>query len=339
MRLPRASVSRPRSVEEVLAILRDHGDGARLLAGGTDLVPNMKKRLVTPTRLVALNGVDELRGIRFEPAEGLWLGSMTTITEVSASAPVQEHYPMLAAAAHVLAAPQLRNAGTVGGNVLLDTRCYHYNQGPGWRGTRPLCVKAGGEVCNALGRGRTCYACWSADLATMLVTLGAVAKVVSPACAREIPLSGLYTGDGASPFTIEPTEVILSLRVPRPLPGTVGAYRKFRRRNSLDFPLAATAITVSPPGQGRRAVRVALGAVASDPRLVITELPDSDASAGDLAEAVEGVVQACLQRARPVNNVVGATPAHRRHMVGEMVRRTLTELTAVPATTLNPRSE
>ena len=162
LRLPHYRYIRPRSLTEALEALDTEPGRAIPIAGGTDLVPNLKHRLFDPERLVSLRGVPELRGVS---VEGGWLrvGAMERLADVAAHTDVLAAAPAFAAAAGVVAGPQLRNMGTVGGNVCLDTRCTYYNQTAFWRGALGFCLKKDGGTCHVTKVGRKCVAAHSAD--------------------------------------------------------------------------------------------------------------------------------------------------------------------------------
>ena len=165
MSLPPFALLRPRSLEQAAEQLAAHGEEAMLVAGGTDVVPNLRAGLFAPRVLVDLKGIQDLRGIHFEAGRGLHLGALTTITAIAESPLVQEHYPVLAEAAAIVASPVLRNMGTLGGNLCLEARCLWYNQSYFWRKALGFCLKKEGTVCHVAPGGQRCWAVWSGDTA------------------------------------------------------------------------------------------------------------------------------------------------------------------------------
>ncbi len=192
MRLPKFEYRAARSVEEALewlgafapAVDKDPEARAMLMAGGTDVLPNMKHKVFTPKVVVGLRGVAALRGISYDPERGLRLGAGVRLSEVAASAVIQQRYPALALAAASVSTPQLRQMGTIGGNICLDTRCNYYNQSEFWRGAREFCLKKGSDICRVAPNGTGCYAVSSCDTAPVLIAFGATARVASRARAR-----------------------------------------------------------------------------------------------------------------------------------------------------------
>ncbi len=162
LRLPPFRYHRPDTVEEASAILAEHAGRALPVAGGTDLIPNMKHRLFTPQHLVSLRGIEEMRG--FGRRNGTFtIGGTETLAAVARHPQVRQWFPSLADAAAHVAGPQLRNMGTLGGNICLDTRCTYYNQTEFWRQALGYCLKKDGDVCHVTKLGKKCVAAHSAD--------------------------------------------------------------------------------------------------------------------------------------------------------------------------------
>ena len=180
LRLPKFELAKPATLAEALALLAEHGEDAMPIAGGTDLVPNMKHELFTPKLVVSLAGIEELRGVRRGHDGSLVIGAMTTLEEVASSELVRQRAPALAQAASLVAGPQLRTMGTLGGNVMLDTRCQWYNQTHFWRQALGFCLKKDGTVCHVVEKGNKCVAAASNDSAPALMTLGAALEIEGP---------------------------------------------------------------------------------------------------------------------------------------------------------------
>jgi 4-hydroxybenzoyl-CoA reductase subunit beta len=213
LRLPPFRYHRPETVDEAVGLLAEFGPAALPVSGGTDLIPNMKHRLFTPEHLVALKGVGEMRGIR---REGGWLviGAAETLTSVAADSLVREQLPALAVAAGHVAGPQLRNAGTLGGNVSLDTRCTYYNQTEFWREALGYCLKKDGDVCHVTRVGKKCVAAHSADTPPVLMTVDARVELAGPGCRRFVPIREFFVADGIWNSQREPDEIITRILVP-----------------------------------------------------------------------------------------------------------------------------
>jgi 4-hydroxybenzoyl-CoA reductase subunit beta len=266
MRLPWFDFRAPRSVAEAARILEGEGPNAMLLAGGTDLLPNMKRRQQTPATLVALRGVPELKTIA--NGKGLALGAGVTLTEAAGAKAVRERYSGLAQAASLVATPHLRNMATLGGNLCLDTRCSYYDQSHEWRKAIDFCLKKDGETCWVATASKRCVAVSSTDTAPALIALGAKVRLVSAAGEREVLLEDLYKNDGIEYLTRGPNEILTEVKLPDST-GWRSTYWKLRRRGSFDFPILGVAVAVKFARDGTiEAARIALGAVASRPFLV-----------------------------------------------------------------------
>ena len=232
-----------------------------LIAGGTDLVPNMKRRHQTPATLVSLRRVEELR-----KSNGS-LGACLTLTEIVESARIRERYRGLWQAAAQIATPHLRNMGTLGGNLCLDTRCTYYNQNYEWRQAIDFCLKKEGETCWVATASKRCVAVSSTDSAPALIALGAKVKLVSVSGEREVALADLYRNDGIDYLSRKPDEILTEVVLPE-AEGWRSTYWKLRRRGSFDFPVLGVAAAVKMKGDTVEEARIALGAVASRPFLV-----------------------------------------------------------------------
>ncbi|MGH7314146.1 MAG: FAD binding domain-containing protein, partial [Candidatus Rokuibacteriota bacterium] len=192
MRLPPFIYLAPRTVADAARLVAEHGPEAMLVAGGTDLYPNMKRRQFEPRALVALGGIRELRGVSGSARDGLRIGPTTTLTAVSRHPEIARSYPALATAAGLVSSPQLRNVGTIGGNVCVDTRCNYYNQSQPWRKAIGFCMKKDGDICLVAPGSSRCWAVSSSDTAPVLWSLGAAARLVGPGGERTVRLSDLY---------------------------------------------------------------------------------------------------------------------------------------------------
>jgi len=265
MRLPPFTYTAPRSVAEAVRTVADGGPDAMLVAGGTDLYPNMKRRQFEPKILVGLRGIPDLSGVRGEAGSGLTIGAVTTLSSVATHPDVMRHYPALATAAGLVSSPQLRNMGTIGGNVCVDTRCNYYNQSFAWRKAIGFCMKKDGDVCLVAPSSPRCWAVSSSDTAPVLWSLGAHLRVVGPAGERTIPLSALFRDDGIEYLAKRSDEILAEIVLP-PADGWRSAYLKLRRRGSFDFPVLGVAVALRMDGDRVAQASIVLGAVASLPR-------------------------------------------------------------------------
>ena len=263
MRLPWFDFRAPRTLDEAARILAGEGPQAMLIAGGTDLVPNMKRRQQTPKTLVSLRRVAVLKTL--SNGTGLKLGAGLSLTEIVASDKVRAAYTGLYQAAAQVATVHLRNMGTLGGNLCLDTRCTYLNQNYEWRKAIDFCMKKDGDICWVATASKRCLAVSSTDTAPALIALGAKVKLVCAQGEREVLLADLYNNDGIDYIARRADEILTEVVLP-PAEGWKSAYWKLRRRGAFDFPVlgVAAALKLAPDGTVE-AARIALGAVSSRP--------------------------------------------------------------------------
>jgi len=289
LRLPWFDYRAPRTVAEAAKILAGEGPAAMLVAGGTDLLPNMKRRHQAPKVLVSLRNVDELKRMNGSFGAGLTLSELVKNQETPAA---------LRQAAAQVATPQIRNMGTLGGNLCLDTRCNYYNQSYEWRKAIDFCLKKDGDVCWVATASKRCVAVSSTDTAPALIALNAFVKLENSQGEREIPVESLYKNDGIDYLSRRPDEILTAVRVPA---GWKSAYWKLRRRGSFDFPILGVAAALKFSGDVIEEARLALGAVASRPFLVEKAgdfLKGKTLSDETIAEAARLVAN----RAKPMDN-------------------------------------
>jgi 4-hydroxybenzoyl-CoA reductase subunit beta len=331
LRLHEYRYHRPRALDEALQLLGGRED-AMPIAGGTDLMPNMKHRLFTPRHLVALKSIAEMQGIalldeegraveRDEGARQLAVGAAATLTAVARDARVRRWFPSLATAAGQVAGPQIRNQGTLGGNLCLDTRCTYYNQSLFWRDALGYCLKKDGTVCHVTKVGRKCVAAHSADTPPALITLGAVIDLAGPAGSRSVPAAEFFVADGIWNTVRQRDELVVRVRLPLPGPGRRTAYRKLRQRNSIDFPLLSVALAADvEPDDTVADMSLVVSALGSRPRVVAGL--DKVAVGRPLAGVAEAVVRQAFKQCHPLENII-VDPQWRRAMVSVYVRRAL----------------
>ena len=267
IRLPPFTYLAPTTLAGAARLMAEHGRDAMLVAGGTDLYPNMKRRQFEPKVLVGLRGLRELRGIRGSAQAGLTIGAGTTLSAVAAHRDIARDFPALATAAGLVSSPQLRNMGTIGGNVCVDTRCNYYNQSYEWRRAIGFCMKKDGDICLVAPGSSRCWAVSSSDTAPVLWALGAKLRLVGAEGERTIPMAALYQDDGIEYLAKRPDEIVADIQLP-PAAGWRSAYLKLRRRGSFDFPVLGVAVAARMEGDVVREARIVLGAVASQPRPV-----------------------------------------------------------------------
>jgi 4-hydroxybenzoyl-CoA reductase subunit beta len=318
------SVARPRSVEEALLLLADHGPRAMIVAGGTDVVPNLQMKLFSPRVLVDLKPLRQLSQISFSKRDGLTIGATTTLTHVLESPVVREQFPVLASAVGTIAGPLQRNMGTIGGNLCLETRCRWYNQSYLWRKALGGCLKKDGDVCHVAPGGKFCWAAWSGDSAPALLALDAEIEIVGLKGVRRIPLKDFYRNDGKDRIALGLGELLTSVHVPARMAGRRGVYHKLRIRDSIDYPLAGVAVTMDVDHAGVcRDARVALTAVNPAP-LLIPQVGEWLEGRKASPELIERVARAAIQTGKPLTTSA-LTPVYRREMVHLYTRRALEE--------------
>lgn len=263
MRLPIFEFRAPRTLEEAARILDGEGPSAMPLAGGTDLLPNMKRRQQVPRTVVSLRHIDSLRGSECSDT-GSRLGACLTLSEIAADPRLRNGASVLAEAAASIATPQIRNMATLGGNLCLDTRCNYYDQSYEWRKAINFCLKKDGSTCWVAPGSSKCMAVSSTDTAPALIALGARVRLVSSAGEREIPLASLYNNDGLDYLTRKPGEILAGVLLDH-LHGWKSSYRKLRRRGSFDFPVLSVAAAARFSRGAVEEARIVIGAAASRP--------------------------------------------------------------------------
>ena len=322
LRLPPFRYLAPRTMEQATQLLAQEGEQAMLVAGGTDLYPNMKRRQFTPPVLIGLRGLAELKRVSGSPEQGMRLGAGVTLTTLAEHPAVLEHYPALATAAASVSTPQLRNMGTIGGNLLLDTRCNYYNQTQFWRHSIGFCMKKDGDVCLVAPGSPRCWAISSADTAPVLVSLDAQARLVSVRGERVLPVRELFRDDGMNPYTREMDEILCEIILP-PAGGWRSVYLKLRRRGSFDFPILGIAVALRFAADGVVAgARITLGAVASHP-VEATEAAKLLIGQRLTPELITEVATLAAKRSKPLDNA-DLTINYRKQVTPVYIRRALT---------------
>ena len=322
MSLPEFKLLRPRSLAEALDLLGKHAD-VQMVAGGTDLVPSLKQRLFTPAYILDIRRIAELRGIRRIPGQGTEIGALTTLTEIENSDHIRRDYPVLHEAAKTVASPILRNMGTLGGNICLDTRCLWYNQSLTWRTSCGFCIKKDGDLCHVAPGGTKCWAVFSGDTPPALLCLDAELEIAGPAGTRRVALCDFYTNIGDACMRLAKNEMVTRVFLPERSAGYRGVYRKLRVRGSIDYPLAGVAVALKRSNGHVEDARVAITAVNPAPLMVcgveeeLVGKPVSErtaAAAGELA----------ARTAKPLTTSA-LTPEYRREMIRVFTKRAVME--------------
>ncbi len=321
--MPDFALHRPTEIEEAVK-LRNETEGALYVAGGTDMIVNVRRGIEQPAALIDLSAVKELQEI-VEDDEGLHIGAGVTLETVSQDARVLKDFAAVAEAAAAVAGPTHQAYGTVGGNLCLDTRCLFYNQSEWWRKSNDYCLKKSGTVCHVAPGGKRCFAAFSGDVAPAALVHNASVDLVGPNGRRRIPLADIYKNDGMDHLALEPGELIAVLHLPNSEAGLPSTYEKARVRGSIDFPLAGAAVWVKQSDGKLDELRIALTAVNPYPHLVKGLEKFSGAK---LDEAVlDEIAEMVQSQAKPMRTTT-VKPWYRRRVIGAIARRLTKQLTA-----------
>ena len=309
---------RPRTIEEAVAFLARHEGELEILAGGTDLIPSMRQRLFTPGYVMDIRSIAEMRGVH-EDREYTTIGALTTLTAIERHPQLRRDYPVLTEAAATVASPILRNMGTLGGNICLDTRCLWYNQSPTWRKGCGFCIKKDGDLCHVAPGGTKCWAVFSGDTPPALLCLNAEIEIANATGIRRVPLRDFYTGLGDNYRKLQPNELVTRIFLPASAADYRGVYRKLRIRGSIDYPLAGVAVVMKRSNGYVSDARIGITAVNPAPLIVkgASEMLAGKAVDEALAEAVGDLA---ARTAKPLTTSA-LTPEYRREMIRVFTKR------------------
>ena len=338
MRLPKFEYRVPRTIAEAVKIVGDVGPTAQFVAGGTDLYPNMKRRQQTPRTVISVMRVPELNQITGDGKTGVRIGASVTLTDIVEHPLINRDYPVIAQAARTISTPILRNMGTIGGNLLLDTRCNYYDQNFEWRKGINFCLKKDGDVCWVAPGSSKCWAVQSSDLVPVMVAIGAKFRLASTLGERMIDAAGFYNDDGIDYLKKRPDELLVEIHLP-PTNGWRASYQKLRRRGAFDFPVLGVAAWIRVEGQRSQAggtpavpveelpvtdARIILGGIAPSP----VEVKEAGAAlighAFD-ADHIQAAAEAAYIKARPLDNT-DFVMNWRKQMARQYTLRALREL-------------
>ncbi|MCG8603826.1 FAD binding domain-containing protein [bacterium] len=320
MILPNFKYHQPTSIEDALRIAQDADGDYDFVAGGTDVLPNYKNRLNNRANVISLSGIKELREI--SPTS---IGAMATLTQLEESTELKKQLPVIPQTAHLIATPLLRNAATVGGNILLDTRCWFFNQTYLWRESKGFCLKADGDVCLVVPQKEICYATYSGDLAPVFMVLDASFHLAGPDGKREVTASRFFTHDGITRNVKYPDEILTHISIPRQSLKLKAAYDKLRIRDSMDYPVMGAAVVLSLNGKTIETLRIAVTGTDTTP-LIYPEITDQYIGDQITKELIGRVSDEVMEEVKPYRNV-HFSPQYRKAMVGVYLRRLLSELT------------
>jgi 4-hydroxybenzoyl-CoA reductase subunit beta len=318
VRLPKFDYVEPKSIEEASSILLAEGK-AKILAGGTDLLVNMKHRVERPSLLVNIKKIEGLEAIQADKG-GLRIGSLLSLKKLSQNALIPGGVSVLAQAASAVGSYHHQSMGTLGGNVCQQNRCKYFNQSQWWRSSREICFKAGGELCHVVNQKETCYASYCGDVAPALLALGARVVLKGRDGSREAELEAVFSGKGQAPLSILPGEILSEIVIPEESLKGFSRYVKFSNRESIDFPIVGMAFWQSDNG---REYRVAFTAV--DRRPLRAVQVESFLKEKPLTpEVIDEAVSLVAKEAKPVKSSL-YSPAYKRRLMGILLRQVLTQ--------------
>jgi 4-hydroxybenzoyl-CoA reductase subunit beta len=327
--LPVFSHHRPRTLDEAIALLSDLGDRARIVAGGTDVLPNMKQGLFDPEHVVSIARLEELRGISLERSadgtERLVIGAGMKLAEIADSLVARRAAPALAEACALVGGPHHRAMGTLGGNVCLDTRCRYYNQTYFWRKALGFCLKKDGTVCHVVAGGQKCVAAASNDSAPALIALEGDIHLLGAKGQRSFPARDFYTADGIRNTVLEPGEIVVRVSVPV-VTGRRSAFEKLRRRGAIDFPLLSIAARADHAPDGTlSSADVVVSALGARPRRLRAATKVAPGARPD--GLAKSLADAAFAECKPLTNL-DEDAEWRRDMVRVLVERAVERIVA-----------
>ncbi len=334
MRLPKFDYRVPRTIAEAVKIIADTGPEAQFVAGGTDLYPNMKRRQQTPRTVISVMRLPELNQITGDGGSGVVIGASVILTDICEHPIIKRDYPVIASAARTISTPILRNMGTIGGNLLLDTRCNYYDQNYEWRKGINFCLKKDGDVCWVAPGSSKCWAVQSSDLVPVMVAIGAKFRLVSTLGERMIDAAGFYNDDGIDYLKKRADELLVDIHLP-PTNGWRASYQKLRRRGAFDFPVLGVAAYISYELGALSNGRATAPSVVANAKIVLGGIAPSPIDVSEGANALIGnpfdddhisaAAEACYNKARPLDNT-DFVINWRKQMTREYTLRALREL-------------
>lgn len=323
MRLPIFDYLEPKTLKEASRLLASD-KSSLLLAGGTDLLVNMKHRVIQPRQVINLKAIPKLDLIT-EGKDDLRIGTLSTLHDIASSPVIKERYPVLSQAAREVGAYAHQSMGTLGGNLCQGNRCRFYNQSSFWRGVRPLCFKTGGKVCYVVPKSKDCHSAYCGDLAPVLIALDAQIKILGPEGERSMPLKKLYTHNGKKPLSLKKGEVLKEILLP-PTSGKT-LYLKWRLRDSLEFPIVSLALHMEKDEKERiKKAKIVFSGVGTGP--VEAVLTEKMLKAGPLEEQmIEKVSDRAVKEISPMRTSI-YSPAYKRKMAGILLRQALEKISS-----------
>jgi 4-hydroxybenzoyl-CoA reductase beta subunit len=321
LRLPKFKHVKPSSLNEILTALVDHSQGVQILAGGTDLLVNMKNGLCKPKVLVSLNSLSELSYI-LEAKDGtLRIGAGTKLADIAENPLIIKKVPALKDAASAVASWHIRNMATIGGNLCLDNRCWYFNQSTAWRKTRETCHKLGGDICHALPGSKRCYAINSSDTAPILMALDASLVLKKKGHERLLPIRQFYHENGASPTMLEPGEILTEIQLPKIVSSCKTAFIKMSKRKGIDFAAGNIAACLKKINNGEISLQLVLGAMHSAP-LFLEKTGQSINESGLSKKTIETAAMDARSELGTLTNLFNSA-GYKRDLAQALVKRAL----------------
>jgi 4-hydroxybenzoyl-CoA reductase subunit beta len=319
--LPDFRLAQPRDVEAAVT-LRGAQPSSRFLAGGSDLVVNLRHGLDKPELLIDLSGIDELCGLAVTE-RGTRIGACTTLAALADTPAIRARYRAVTEAATAIAGPGMRALATVGGNLCLDTRCIYFNQSEWWRRSNGYCLKHRGDICHVAPQGQRCHAAFSGDLAPALMIFGAEVEIAGSAGRRSMPLADLYAEDGRAHLRLGVDEFVVAVHLPPDPPPS--NYAKARVRGAIDFPLAGVGVALAAENGQVVTLRVGLTGTNSRPFL----LEGTEAFVGRALDeaALQRLERLVQKQVQPMRTTI-ASAHYRRLAAAALARRLAADLFA-----------
>jgi len=336
MRLPPFEYLKPVSIEESVTVLGKYGKNARILAGGTDLLVNMKYRVIGPEIVIAIKSIPDLCRITSDNEGSTSIGASVTLSDLAANSLIAEKFPAFNHAVKSVASKHIRNMASIGGNICLDTRCWYYNKSKLWRDSREVCYKVGGNLCHAIKGSNRCHAINSSDTAPVLIALDARVSVVKKGHERLIPIKDFFRDNGVQPSVLEPEEMLTSLILPKSSGSSRSTFIKVSNRRGLDFGIGNIAAIVRENGKGITQVRLIIGSMVSAP-LLLEKASQVIMESGLTEKSIEKAAETARSELGTLTNLF-TSAGYKRHLAEVLVRRALYNLMAQKKKTRRAKS-
>ena len=327
-RLPKLTYFEPKTIEEAIEIKKEFGKDAVILAGGTDVLPLLKRRNIDARTLINLKTIAELSRISFDDLGKIKIGATATLRDILDSESILSSLPLLAEAASSVAYNQIRNMATLIGNLCVDNKCTYYNQSKFWWQSRTDCFKRGGNHCYAVKGGEQCFALAVGDTVPALIALDAELSIIGPSGVRRIPVAQFYSGNGRKPYQLDDDELVCAIELSASSDGWRNGFLKKSVRGAVDFALAAMAMRLRPNGRKIEDIRIVLNGVSVKP--VQAEMARSYLIGKDINnDTIDAAVKLILKESVPLSSI-GTTVAVRRKMIAAMFEDLLCRLNPIP---------